>query len=69
MVCVNLATLATQPVHNAVSQLVYSASRDQVSDVWVAGRQLYGEDGFTNADEQGVIARANVWLARMQQSS
>ncbi len=66
LVCVNLAAPACQPVHNALSQLVYSASRDQVADVWVAGRQLYGEDGFLTADSRDILARANDWLARMQ---
>jgi 5-methylthioadenosine/S-adenosylhomocysteine deaminase len=69
MVCVDLSGAATQPVHNPLSQLVYSASRDAVSDVWVAGRQLYGEDGLNNVNEQDIIARSNDWLDRMQQHS
>jgi len=66
MVCVSLAAPACQPVHNALSQLVYSASRDQVTDVWVAGRQLYGAGNFLTADAADVIERANAWLKRMQ---
>jgi len=66
MVCVSLAAPACQPVHNALSQLVYSATRDQVSDVWVAGRQLYGDGDFLTADASDVIERANAWLKRMQ---
>jgi len=69
LVCVDLAGAATQPVHNPLSQLVYSATRDSVSDVWVAGRQLYGKDGFISVNKQDVIARANDWLSRMQQDS
>ncbi|HET9678981.1 MAG TPA: TRZ/ATZ family hydrolase, partial [Gammaproteobacteria bacterium] len=41
--CVDLQAAATQPVYNPVSQLVYAASRDQVSDVWVAGQQQVRE--------------------------
>ncbi len=67
LVCVDLSDAATQPVHNPLSQLVYSASRDAVSDAWVAGRQLYGEDGFMIVDRQDIIARSNDWLSRMQQ--
>jgi 5-methylthioadenosine/S-adenosylhomocysteine deaminase len=66
MVCVSLATPACQPVHNAVSQLVYSATRDQVTDVWVAGRQLFGAGEFMTADAAEVIERANAWLQQMQ---
>jgi 5-methylthioadenosine/S-adenosylhomocysteine deaminase len=68
MVCVDLSAPSCQPVHNALSQLVYSASRDQVSDVWVAGKQLYGDGDFQTADQHEIIARANTWLDRMQNS-
>jgi hypothetical protein len=40
-----------------------------VSDVWVAGRQLYGENGFTSMDETEVLERANAWLNRMQNNT
>lgn len=66
MVCVDLSAVACQPVHNPLSQLVYSATRDQVCDVWVAGRRLYGEDGFTTIDAEDVMVRVNAWLARMR---
>jgi 5-methylthioadenosine/S-adenosylhomocysteine deaminase len=69
MVCIDLSVPACQPVHNPLSQLVYSAQRDQVSDVWVAGRQLYGENGFTSIDEAEVLERANAWLNRMQNNT
>ena len=37
------AQLETQPMHHVVSQLVYAAGRQQVSDVWIAGgRKLRG---------------------------
>ncbi|MCP4002304.1 MAG: TRZ/ATZ family hydrolase [Gammaproteobacteria bacterium] len=66
MVCVDLSAPSCQPVHNPLSQLVYSAQRDQVSDVWVAGRQLYGENGFTTMNATEILERANAWLNRMQ---
>jgi 5-methylthioadenosine/S-adenosylhomocysteine deaminase len=36
----DLAPLETQPVHNPLTQLIYAAGREQVSDVWVAGRPV-----------------------------
>src|SRR5882757_457783 len=39
-IAVNLNHPATQPVYNVLSQLVYAAGRDQVSEVYVAGRPL-----------------------------
>ena len=65
MVCVNLATPACQPVHNALSQIVYSASREQVTDVWVAGRCLYSDDTFHTADAAEIMDLAEVWRMRM----
>ncbi|MDP6436181.1 MAG: TRZ/ATZ family hydrolase [Gammaproteobacteria bacterium] len=65
MVCISLAALACQPVHNALSAIVYSATRDQVSDVWVAGRQLLAEGVLQTADEQEVLARTAAWFAKM----
>jgi 5-methylthioadenosine/S-adenosylhomocysteine deaminase len=68
MVCVDLSAPATQPVHNALSQIVYSAGRDQVSDVWVAGRALFSEGNWLTADAADVLERARGWLARMQRA-
>src|SRR3546814_16305153 len=39
-IAIDLNAAATQPVYNVLSQIVYAASRDQVSDVFVAGRAL-----------------------------
>ncbi|NND53832.1 MAG: TRZ/ATZ family hydrolase [Gammaproteobacteria bacterium] len=66
MVCVNLNVPACQPVHNPLSQIVYSAGRDQVSDVWVAGRALYTEGKYLSTEPDDVLARANAWMTRMQ---
>ena len=50
------------------AQVLFSASRDQVSDVWVAGRPLV-HDGHLNAlDLEDVLRRAQYWQARIQES-
>ena len=65
MVCLDLAAPATQPVHHALSQVVYSASREQVSDVWVAGQSLLRDDESSAQDEADVFERAAAWQARL----
>ncbi|MDD5273009.1 MAG: TRZ/ATZ family hydrolase, partial [Methylovulum sp.] len=40
VIAIDLSHLETQPVYCPISQIVYAASRHQVTDVWVAGRQL-----------------------------
>ena len=37
LACIDLSAAETQPVHNVLSQLVYSVGRQNVSDVWIAG--------------------------------
>ena len=61
LVAVHLDEIATQPVYNALSQLVYAASRHQVTDVWVAGKQLLKDQVLTTIDEKAVVAKAKTW--------
>jgi len=66
----DLSAPETQPLHHVVSQLIYSASRSQVSDVWVAGRQLLKSGELTTIDLNEVIQSAQRWqgkLARLEQ--
>jgi len=65
MVAVQLDEIATQPVYNALSQLVYAASRHQVTDVWVAGKQLLKDRVLTTIDEKAVIAKAKAWAEKI----
>ncbi|MDE2069830.1 MAG: TRZ/ATZ family hydrolase [Gammaproteobacteria bacterium] len=50
-----------QPLYDPLSQLVYGASRRQVSDVWVAGRQLLRAGALTTLDQDAILARAARW--------
>ena len=61
LVCVDLERPATQPVQCPVSQLVYAASREQVTDVWVAGQQLLKDGHALMADSAGILERAAAW--------
>ena len=40
IVAINLSQLETVPMYDPVSQIVYAGNREQVSDVWIAGKQL-----------------------------
>lgn len=65
-ICVELAAPGLLPVLDPVSQLVYSASRDQVTDVWVAGEQLVGDGELTQMDVTALSASANAWAERLR---
>ncbi|HET8883499.1 MAG TPA: TRZ/ATZ family hydrolase [Solimonas sp.] len=65
-IAVDLSAAATQPVYNVLSQIVYAASRDQVSDVFVAGRALLRNRQLTTLDEAAAIARGTEWRAKIK---
>lgn len=66
--CIDLLRPHSQPVHDPAAQVVHSVSRDQVSDVWVAGRRLLTEGRLAHIDVAGVLERAQRWQARIAQS-
>jgi 5-methylthioadenosine/S-adenosylhomocysteine deaminase len=40
---------------------VYATTRDQVTDVWVAGKRLLSERKLTTIDEDALLAKAREW--------
>lgn len=63
--CIDLAASNTQPVYDPVSQLVYAARADQVSDVWVAGRQQVEDGELTHIDVASILERSMEWRNRI----
>jgi len=61
MVAINLNHISTQPVYDPIAQIVYSASREQVTDVWVKGRQLLENKQLTSLDVKRTLEKANSW--------
>jgi len=72
LVAVDLTHLQTLPVFDPVSQLVYAAGREQVSDVWISGRavvrkrQLAEGPVRTRLDE--VVGRCRIWHNRIAET-
>lgn len=64
-IAVNLNHPATQPVYNVLSQLVYAAGRDQVSEVYVAGRPLLRDGKLLTLNEAETLAKAADWRQRI----
>jgi len=63
--CVDLERPATWPVYDPVAQLVYATGRDQVEDVWVAGRRMVSDGRLVRLDEAAIVARAGAWRDRI----
>jgi 5-methylthioadenosine/S-adenosylhomocysteine deaminase len=45
--------------------VVYAASRNQVTDVWVAGKQLMKDRKLLTLDEQELKDKANYWAKKI----
>ncbi len=68
LACVDMGRLNTQPVYDPVSQLVYAAGREQVTDVWVAGRHRVVAGRVAGLDEADLGRRAAAWQKRISES-
>jgi 5-methylthioadenosine/S-adenosylhomocysteine deaminase len=65
LTCVDLGAINTQPVYDPVSQLVYAASRDQVTDVWVAGKHVVSGSRLTCLDTAQLLADVREWHGQL----
>lgn len=65
IVAINLNQIETQPVYNPVSQIVYSCNRQQVTDVWVAGKQLLKNRELTTIDQASVLQKTGNWQEKI----
>jgi len=63
---IDLSALSSQPVYDPVSQIVYSVGREQVTDVWVAGRCLLANRTLTTLDEAAILRRTQSWRDKIQ---
>jgi 5-methylthioadenosine/S-adenosylhomocysteine deaminase len=65
VICVELETLHQLPVLDPVSHLVYTTSRDQVTDVWVAGEHLVSGGRLRRAPVAMIGSRAATWAEKI----
>jgi len=65
MIAIDLSGIETQPLFDPVSQIVYAASRDQVSHVWVHGQCLMFNRGLTRLDQEELLNKAVWWQQRI----
>ena len=62
---VNLDSIELSPCYDPASHLVYAAGREDVSDVWVAGKQLVGSGRLLHMDESSMKHKAREWKSRI----
>ncbi|MEQ9561534.1 MAG: TRZ/ATZ family hydrolase [Woeseiaceae bacterium] len=68
LACIDLQHVRSQPLYDPLSQLVYAASSNQVSDVWIAGRHVVEGGKLTLVDVHEILNRSNEWQQRISLS-
>lgn len=66
-IAIDLSHASTTPVYDVISTLAYAVGRDQVTDVYVAGRALMRNRQLLTLDEPAVLAKAAAWRERIAQ--
>lgn len=64
-IAIQLDEIETLPLYHPMSQLVYAASRHQVTDVWVAGKPLLKNRKLMTLDEEELKAKAKKWREKI----
>lgn len=64
LIAIDLSDVNTQPVYKPSSHVVYAMNSRQVSDVWVAGKQLLKNGQFVHLDVKAITAKAREWAAK-----
>ena len=65
VIAIDLTYLETQPLYCPVSQIVYAASRQQVTDVWVAGKRLLKQRRLTTINIDDLKVKIAEWQHRL----
>jgi len=66
VICVDLSGAEHHPLLDPVSQLVYAASRHDVTDVWIAGEHLVADRALLRLDVADVCAAAERWAQQLR---
>jgi 5-methylthioadenosine/S-adenosylhomocysteine deaminase len=58
--------IETTPIFDPLSQIVYSAGRNQITDVWVNGHQVLKSQQLTTLDKVTILEKAKSWGKKLQ---
>ena len=66
VVAIDLEQLETMPCYDPVAQIVYSGNRQQVTDVWIAGKQVLSNRKLTTLEYERLIEKSKNWEQRIK---
>lgn len=69
IIAIDLSGLDQQPVHNPLSQLLYSCNASHVSNVWVAGVEKVRDGKLLRIDQTRLLAEAREWARQIQRGN
>jgi len=65
-ISIDFNNIAMQPVYDPVSHIIYSASRENIKNTWIAGKQLMKDRTLTNMDTSALIDNAKQWTTKIE---
>jgi 5-methylthioadenosine/S-adenosylhomocysteine deaminase len=66
LTCIDLSALASQPAaRRPADAIIFSATRDRVTDVWTSGRAAVSDGHLLTFDEPELLALARRWADRI----
>ena len=65
IVAIDLHTIETLPVYNPIGSVIYSASRQNITHVWVNGKLLLNDREFCTIDTESLIRKADSWQQKL----
>jgi 5-methylthioadenosine/S-adenosylhomocysteine deaminase len=68
IIAIDLFKPETLPVYNPISQIVYAASRDQVTHMWIIGKKIMQNRKLLTLDEKTIIDKSQVWHQKISKA-
>lgn len=68
VIAIDLDTIESQPLYDPISQIVYTANRNQITDVWVAGKQLLDDNTLTTIETVHNLQTTKDWGEKILQA-
>ena len=61
VIAIDFSSIELNPVYDPVANLVYNTNREQVTDVWVAGKHLLKDRELTTLNEEELLHKCQLW--------
>jgi len=67
IVAINLDQLETAPLYAPLSQIIYAGNRQQVSDVWIAGKHVLKDRELTTMEYGRLMEKTRSWQEKIKE--